>query len=192
MLCAYTWLRAASYPVDANQVLDANSEARLGAVHPVLAARVRQLVFSTEANGVIIGVSAGLRTWAEQDALYAQGRTAPGNIVTKAQAGYSAHNFGYAVDIEPADPNFPAFHPDWTVIHPSWKNLLSLALSCGLAEGAQWRTFPDKPHLYLQELPATPTDAMRELYQQGGMQAVWDSWATLLGEPVDLRDATAT
>jgi hypothetical protein len=42
-----------------------------------------------------------------------------------------------------------------------WKKLLAAATSCGLAEGAEWRTFPDNPHFYLQELPAIPTDDMR-------------------------------
>lgn len=40
-----------------------------------------------------------LRTFAEQDALYAQGRTKPGSIVTYAKGGQSYHNFGLAVDI---------------------------------------------------------------------------------------------
>lgn len=40
-----------------------------------------------------------LRTFAEQDALYAQGRTKPGKIVTKAKAGLSYHNYGMAIDI---------------------------------------------------------------------------------------------
>ena len=40
-----------------------------------------------------------LRTFAEQDALYAQGRTKKGRIVTKAKGGQSYHNYGLAVDI---------------------------------------------------------------------------------------------
>lgn len=40
----------------------------------------------------------GTRTYAEQDALYAKGRTAPGPKVTNARAGYSNHNFGIAGD----------------------------------------------------------------------------------------------
>src|SRR5690606_22511724 len=44
-----------------------------------------------------IGIS-GHRTWAEQDALYAQGRTKPGSIVTNAKGGQSNHNFGIAMD----------------------------------------------------------------------------------------------
>lgn len=40
----------------------------------------------------------GTRTYAEQDALYAKGRTAPGSKVTNAKGGYSNHNFGIAGD----------------------------------------------------------------------------------------------
>jgi len=41
----------------------------------------------------------GLRTYEEQDALYAQGRTAPGPKVTNAPGGHSNHNFGLAFDM---------------------------------------------------------------------------------------------
>jgi peptidoglycan L-alanyl-D-glutamate endopeptidase CwlK len=40
-----------------------------------------------------------LRTIAEQDALFAQGRTKPGAVVTKAKGGQSYHNYGLAIDI---------------------------------------------------------------------------------------------
>ena len=40
-----------------------------------------------------------LRTFAEQDALYAQGRTKKGAKVTNAKGGQSYHNYGLAVDI---------------------------------------------------------------------------------------------
>jgi hypothetical protein len=38
------------------------------------------------------------RTFTEQDHLYAQGRTAPGQIVTYAKAGQSYHNWNLAID----------------------------------------------------------------------------------------------
>lgn len=44
-------------------------------------------------------VTEGYRSGARQDQLYAQGRTRPGEIVTNAKAGQSAHNYGLAVDI---------------------------------------------------------------------------------------------
>lgn len=40
-----------------------------------------------------------LRTFEEQNELYAQGRTKPGMVVTRAKGGQSWHNFGMAVDI---------------------------------------------------------------------------------------------
>jgi peptidoglycan L-alanyl-D-glutamate endopeptidase CwlK len=154
--------------------VDNISEAHLADVHPELARRIRQLANKCLANGTIIRVTCGVRNWADQDDLYAQGRSEPGKIVTDARGGWSAHNFGYAVDIVPADPAFPAFVPDWNAMDPRWKMVLLVAKSCGLAEGAQWRTFPDKPHLYLLELPADPTQGMREAFQNGGIQKVWE------------------
>lgn len=41
----------------------------------------------------------GFRSFAEQDKLYAQGRTNKSKpIVTNARGGYSAHNYGLAID----------------------------------------------------------------------------------------------
>ncbi len=40
-----------------------------------------------------------LRTFAEQNVLYAQGRTSPGAVVTNAQGGESYHNYGLAIDV---------------------------------------------------------------------------------------------
>ena len=51
--------------------------------------------------GAVYSVQQGLRTVAQQNALYAQGRTEPGAIVTNAPGGSSAHNFGLAVDLYP-------------------------------------------------------------------------------------------
>lgn len=155
------------------------SEARLAEVHPELARRVRQLAQLLEADGIILRVVQGLRTWSQQNALYAQGRTAPGPIVTNAQGGLSAHNFGYAVDCAPNNPDFPTWTPDWNSSDDRWKDLLSKALTCGLKEGAMWRHVkPDNPHFYLQELPDTPDDNMRAIFQGGGLEAVWNDWVS--------------
>ena len=40
-----------------------------------------------------------LRTIEEQNKLFAQGRTIPGKIITKARGGHSYHNWGLAIDI---------------------------------------------------------------------------------------------
>jgi peptidoglycan L-alanyl-D-glutamate endopeptidase CwlK len=162
--------------------MDAVSTARLVGLHPVLVLRYIQLDQACDADGIYLRITQGLRTSAQQDALYTMGRTVPGKIVTEARGGYSAHNFGYALDAVPNDATVPNWEPDWNSIDPRWNKVLSLASQCGLAEGAQWRTFPDAPHFYLQECPATPTDAMRSALAQGGMKAVWDMIDQWLGK----------
>jgi peptidoglycan L-alanyl-D-glutamate endopeptidase CwlK len=151
--------------------MDPISESRLSQVHPELARRIHQLEQYMIAEGIEIRVVQGLRTYAEQDAIYAQGRTTPGKIVTKAPGGYSMHNFGLAVDVAP----FRNGQPDWDASDSEWQLLLAKALTCGLAEGARWtHVQEDNPHLYPQELPASPSDTMRSLMASGGLQAVWD------------------
>lgn len=151
------------------------SEQRLSQVHPELALRIRKL--DSLLPALSIQITQGLRTFAEEDALYAQGRTVPGAIVTNVRGGYSAHNFGYALDVVPEDVT-PA-QPDWNLGHPAWQQILATAPSCGLAEGAQWRTFKDSPHLYLKELPADPTQAMRAQFSSGGLGVVWANFPVL-------------
>lgn len=146
-------------------------------VHPTLAERVRQLFAKLQAEGYEFIVTQGLRTWEEQDALYAKGRNAPGSIVTKAPGGHSQHNFGLAVDVAPIEKGVL----DWNVKHPVWKRMLELAPSCSLAEGAEWRTFPDNPHLYPVEIPAT-CELLREKCASGGMPAVWTWFESLAAE----------
>jgi peptidoglycan LD-endopeptidase CwlK len=155
--------------------MDAHSEARLADVHPELARRVRQLADQLSFQLV---VTQGLRTYPQQDALYQQGRTTPGAIVTKAPAGHSMHNMALAVDVAPSDGMGGI---DWTGKSPKWEELLAKAPSCGLAEGAEWRTFPDEPHLYPQELPANPDDNLRYLFNEGGLVSVWKEANKMMG-----------
>jgi peptidoglycan L-alanyl-D-glutamate endopeptidase CwlK len=144
------------------------SQSRLSLVHPELSRRIIQMSQMLDFD---FEVTQGLRTWTEQDALYAQGRTTSGPIVTNAAGGYSAHNFGYAVDLVPED--ITPGQPNWNVAHPAWQKMFAAGKSVGLAEGAEWRTFPDNPHFYLPEFPATPTDEMRQTFTEAGMEAVW-------------------
>ena len=64
--------------------------------------------------GIDLIVTCTRRTLAEQAALYAQGRTTPGRIVTNAQPGQSAHNYGCAIDVVPIVNGKPVwdFHPE--------------------------------------------------------------------------------
>ena len=68
--------------------------------HPRLQALAAELIKECEKQGLQIKIGETLRTTAEQDALYAQGRTKPGTIVTNAKgSSYSSyHQWGTAFD----------------------------------------------------------------------------------------------
>lgn len=70
-------------------------------LQPAFAEKASRVLHRCEELGVKLVVTCTWRTNAEQDKLYAQGRTAPGKVVTWAKAGQSAHNFGLAMDVVP-------------------------------------------------------------------------------------------
>lgn len=68
-------------------------------LEPVTQEKVRRLIAAAAAVGMEVYVVTAYRTYDEQDKLFAQGRTTPGNKVTNAEAGQSWHNFARAVDL---------------------------------------------------------------------------------------------
>ena len=68
--------------------------------HPELQEKAEKLVSACKGQGLIIGIGECYRTVEEQDALYAKGRTSPGDIVTYAKgSSYSSHHqWGTAFD----------------------------------------------------------------------------------------------
>ena len=78
--------------------MNTSSEKRIRQLHPALAAAVRDTIADLAGRGLVVEIVQGLRTFAEQDELYAQGRTKPGQIVTQARGGESNHNYGLAAD----------------------------------------------------------------------------------------------
>lgn len=90
-----------------------------------------------------------LRTFAEQDALYAQGRTKPGPIVTKAVGGLSLHNYGMAIDIVLVLDGKEASWDEKTDFdgdHKSdWQEIVTIFKQHGWEWGGDWK-FVDMPH----------------------------------------------
>lgn len=147
--------------------MNRNTIDRLTHVHPKLKCKVEQLINAVDKRqlGYEIEVVQGLRTFAEQDALYAQGRTKPGKRVTNARGGYSNHNYGLAVDLCP----FKNGKPDWNAM-AVFKDIGKEAAVLGLEWGGNWKSFKDYPHV---QLPGLTTAQCRQLYSQGGLSEVW-------------------
>lgn len=154
--------------------MDANSEARLTLVCPKLADKIHTMASILQQENLEIRVIQGFRSWAEQDALYAQGRTAPGSKVTNAPGGSSWHNFGLAVDCAPDDPTKAGYQIDWNADHPQWKRMEEVGRSLGLYAGADFKRLVDAPHFQMTgRFPVSPDDEVRQLFKDGGSLGLW-------------------
>ena len=123
---------------------NARSERFIATLLPHVRPYARALYFKARDNGIAINIISGTRTYAEQDALYAQGRTAAGDIVTNARGGYSNHNFGIAFDIGVFSGN--RYLPE----SPLHKAVGALGMELGLEWGGNWKTIVDQPHFQLR------------------------------------------
>ena len=90
--------------------IDPRSAANIATLRPYAQAKAREWLLKCLEAGINVKIITGTRTYKEQDALYAQGRTAPGLKVTNAPAGYSWHNFGVAWDFVDFDADG---EPQW-------------------------------------------------------------------------------
>ena len=92
----------------------------------------------------------GHRSNEEQDALYAQGRTEPGNIVTNLRGGQSIHNTdpSRAVDLAPYVPGRGVVWDDVGLFHELYGVILCCASQRGIEIewGGHWTRFVDRPH----------------------------------------------
>lgn len=108
---------------------------------------------AAEDSGIEVLVTCTYRSGIEQAALYAQGRTTKGKIVTNAKPGESLHNT--MLNGKPAARAFdfvPMLYakPLWDDTHPYWEKLGEIGESVGLKWGGRWKK-PDKPHMELPE-----------------------------------------
>ena len=94
-------------------------------------------------DNIELVVTQTYRSPEQQAALYAQGRTAPGRIVTHAPPGYSWHEFRRAFDV--AITHFPGDMTKADLYDGPWEHVGNLGESLGLEWGGGWK-HPDRPH----------------------------------------------
>ncbi|MBX9866097.1 MAG: M15 family metallopeptidase [Burkholderiales bacterium] len=70
-------------------------------LHPKVKALAELFIAKCAEQGVKVIITSTYRDAESQNALYAQGRTATGKIVTNAKAGQSFHNYKVAFDFAP-------------------------------------------------------------------------------------------
>ena len=115
----------------------------LNTLEPDFKPKIQELLDQLSTMGITCVVTSGRRTIAEQDALYAQGRTTPGKIVTKAQGGQSPHNFGLAADLCPKDGRGELW---WNAPDDVWNAMHMVGEQLGLRAGYDFKSIKDAPH----------------------------------------------
>lgn len=129
-------------------------------LHPKLQSLVYALQEECTRQGLKIKIGECLRTVAEQNALYAKGRTTPGSIVTNAKgSSYSSmHQWGVAFDF---------FRNDDTGLYNDSDNFFTkvgkIGVSLGLEWGGNWKSSVDKPHFQLPDWGSTVTK-LKKIY----------------------------
>jgi hypothetical protein len=150
---------------NASSGVDKINAARLAHVAPALQERGLKFIAAAAADGVILQIVQGLRTFAEQDALYAQGRTKPGKRVTNAKGGQSFHNYGLALDLAPIVNGSVSWNDKLYAPYRKW------AAAADLRWGGDWKKFKDMPHV--EYLKGHSLAQIQGLYKDGGLARVW-------------------
>lgn len=143
---------------------------RIKLLHPAIQRLTTLAIDRVEAKlvkNMAIRVVQGIRTFSEQDGLYALGRTVinpdgksakkpKGNIVTNAKGGQSIHNYGLAIDfalLVDRDNNGTYEELSWSMIldldkdgKKDWDEVVEAFEFYGFSWGGKWRTFKDYPH----------------------------------------------
>lgn len=143
--------------------------------HPRLQTLAQELIKVCNESGLKIKIGETFRTKEEQDDLYAQGRTKPGNVVTNAPgSSYSSyHQWGTAFDIYRADGKGAYYDSDGF-----FSKAGAIGVKLGLEWGGNWHSIVDKPHFQLpdwgsgtagiKKMYATPEEFMKTWVKQEG------------------------
>lgn len=132
-------------------MIDQKTIERIQLLHPKL--RKEVLDIYNEVSNTLTGTSicrftATLRTFAEQNDLYSQGRTKQGHIVTNAKGGMSYHNYGLALDIVLLSNGVAIWDNDIDIDKDGkadWIEVVNIFKSYGWEWGGDWK-FTDNPH----------------------------------------------
>jgi peptidoglycan L-alanyl-D-glutamate endopeptidase CwlK len=145
-----------------NKVWDSVSERNIEKLHPKVRDKAREFINKVEKDlGIKIRATSTLRTYDEQNKLYAQGRTTKGGIVTNAKGGQSNHNFGTALDVVPIVNG----QPDWKTTADTWSKIAIIGKGLGFQWGGDWKGLVDKPHFEMQF--GNTLAQLRQKYESG-------------------------
>lgn len=144
-------VKVAAKPVTLLKNSERNEQA-IARLHPQVKDKVRNFINEVyRTHQIQLIIVQDYRTYAEQNAIYAEGRTQPGKIRTKAKGGQSNHNFALAIDVLPIWED-GKLHTDQGADQKNIKILIQIApigKKNGLAWGGDWKSLYDPMHFEL-------------------------------------------
>ena len=147
-------------------------------LHPELQKKVVKLQKECLKAGIKIKIGECLRTVAEQNALYAKGRTAPGNIVTNARGNsYSSmHQWGVAFDFfldMDVDKDGKTSDDAFNNATKLFNKVGAIGKKLGLEWGGDWKSIKDLPHFQLPDWGSTATQLKAKYGTPDKFKATW-------------------
>ena len=166
-------------------------------LHPMLQKKVVQLQAECKKQGIIIGIGECLRTVAEQDALYAKGRTKPGNKVTNAQGKtYSSmHQWGVAFDFYlkmDVDGDGVASDDSFNNATKLFNKVGAIGKKLGLEWGGDWKSPVDLPHFQLPDWGSTASKLKSAYGTPDKFFRTWKKTSPTLSSSVTKEQPTNT
>lgn len=162
--------------------MDKVTSERIQLLHPLVRDEVKQII--KECDKALTGrakirITQGLRSFEEQERLYAIGRLTSEKKVTNAKAGQSIHNYGFAVDIcLIIDGKMASWDTakDWDNDRVAdWYECVKIFARHGWDWGGNWKTFKDLPHFEKKNISQ-------------GEDLIKVNWRTLLKMPRDQQN----
>lgn len=111
-------------------------------------------------NNIQVMIYSTYRDVEKQNSIYAQGRTKPGKIVTKAKGGQSYHNFRRAFDFAVVVNG----KIKWEDVQ-AYSRAGRIATTLGLEWGGDWKSFKDVYHCQL-----TDGKSLAQLREEHGIE----------------------
>ncbi len=139
---------------------DPRSERNIRTLHPKAQEAARNFLKRLQSAGIEARIISGTRSYAEQDALYRQGRFRDKRPrVTNAKGGQSNHNFGIAWDIGIFRGG--AYLPE----SPDYERAAQVGVNDQLEWGGNWASIKDRPHYQLKT--TLPLNEVRRRFEAG-------------------------
>lgn len=129
--------------------MEQHSIAQLQLLHPAIRDKAIEAYYeAVKATPALVHpyIDQTYRTFAESEALYNQGRTTPGEIVSNAKAGQSYHNYALALDF-----HLQVNGVDKWDVDTNWMVVVNVFKAHGFTWGGDFTgSFKDYPHLEMK------------------------------------------